>query len=490
MKKIGILGFGREGQAVLRFLKKRKIHPVRNKPRRDVGAAVVPKAGPVRIPKGASSIKKSVTELYSPMNSNGAGRIFNGAGADIWVLDKNSNLRAPRGIKTILGKKYLSNLGNFDVVFRSPGLPYRLPEIQKAIKKGVAFSSSTEIFFKNAKGLIIGITGTKGKGTTAALLYKILKSCDKNVYLVGNIGSPTINVLSKLKKNSISILELSSFQLQDLKYSPQIAVILGIFPEHLDMHKNFREYVEAKSNICRYQTKKDVVFFQSDDKWSRWIAQKSRGKKITVSVPSRPLPLKIPGEHNLKNAAMAATVAEFLKCPKAKILKTVKNFCGLEHRLEFVREIKHSNILQNVGISFYNDSASTNPQTAAAAIKAFTGLKILIAGGKNKKLNYAPLAKALKNSNTKAVILFGENKKKIKKVISSQKLVIREVKNLSHAVQLAYQTAKALITNYHLPITVLFSPASTSFDMFRDYKDRGEKFKSLLFVMGGRRFKS
>lgn len=418
-KKIAILGFGREGQALFKFLKKEE-----------------------------------------------------GTKAEISVLDKK------------FSKNYLANLDHFDIIYRSPGVPFNLPQIQKALKKDIAFSSATEIFFQKSRGLIIGVTGTKGKGTVSTLLYKILKSCGKNVYLAGNIGSPAINLLPKLKKKSITVLELSSFQLQNLKYSPHIAVVLGIFPEHLDIHKNFKEYVEAKSNICRYQKEKDVVFFSNDNKWSRWIAKKSRGRKIPVSLSnSSKLSLKIPGEHNIKNAVMAIKVAEYLKCPKRKILKIVKSFRGLEHRLEFVREIK--------GIRFYNDSASTNPQTAAAAIKALAGPKILIAGGKDKGLNYIPLAKALKNSNTKLVILFGENKNKIKKEllrIKNNELRIMETDNLKKAVKTAYQFAKSLVHNSKFIIHILFSPASASFDQFRDYKDRGEKFKKLvLLAMSGRR---
>ena len=176
---------------------------------------------------------------------------------------------------------------------------------------------------------------------------------------------------------------------------------------------------------------------------------------------------------------MAATIALSLGCPRDKILKVVKNFRGNEHRLELVRKIK--------GISFYNDSASTNPQTAAAAIRAFKEPKILISGGKDKGLNYSPLASALKNSNTKLVILFGENKNKIKRQIAKSKAQIVLVKDLKSGVQLAYKTAKQLIPQSKpIPqfpnslITIVFSPASASFDMFKDYTDRGRKFKKLV----------
>lgn len=424
--KIVILGFGREGQAVFQFVKK------------------------------SPKYKK----------------------ATITICDRNPKIKIPAGVKSQTGTNYLKNLKNFDIIFRSPGVPYNLPEIQRVITKGVKISSTTKLFFDNFKGRIIGITGTKGKGTTATLLYKILKACGKPAYLAGNIGKPMIEILPKLKRNSLVILELSSFQLQDMKMSPYIAVVLDVFPDHMDAHKNFSEYINAKANMAHWQKKSDKIFYFADNKYSSWIAQKSRAKKISVdsqyshTFADLHYILKIPGEHNFKNALMAATVTKSLGCPKEKIVKVIKNFKGNEHRLELIRKIK--------GVSFYNDSASTNPQTAAAAVTAFSEPKILICGGKDKSLNYSPLAKALKNSNTKLVILFGENKKKIKKAISNSQIVIREAKNLKDAVNLSYKTAKFLITNYQLPITIVFSPASASFDMFKNYAERGKKFKELV----------
>src|SRR3990167_2550045 len=311
---IAILGFGQEGKAIFKYLKK------------------------------------------SPQYKN----------TGISILDKKTN------------KNYLKNLNRFDIIFRSPGVPYNLSEIQKAIKNGVKFSSSTDLFFQNAKKIgckIIGITGTKGKGTTSTLLYQILKSAKKDVYLAGNIGKPAIELLPKIKKKSIVILELSSFQLQDLNPpagGPDIAVILDIFPDHLDAHKNLKEYFEAKSNIAKWQKKSDKIFYFDDSKRSKLIAEKSPAKKISVKnyLKNFNFDLKIPGKHNLKNSVMAATIAKNLGIDTKIILKTIKNFKGVEHRLEFVRQIGN--------IIFYNDSASTNPYTAAAAIKAFSEPKVLI----------------------------------------------------------------------------------------------------------------
>src|SRR3989344_8413262 len=246
---IAILGFGQEGKSVLKYLKK------------------------------------------SPRFKN----------ATISILDKK------------LKKNYLKNLDKFDIIFRSPGIPYNLPEIQKAVKKGIEISSSTKLFFNEANNIgceISGITGTKGKGTTSTLLYKILKAAEKNarpkqrrrVFLAGNIGKPAIEILPKLKKKSVVILELSSFQLQDLKQSPAIAVILDIFEDHLDSHKNFEEYIKAKSSISKYQKPTDKIFYFLDNKYSKLIALKSKGKKIPVFPDEFKLfsreDLKISGEHH------------------------------------------------------------------------------------------------------------------------------------------------------------------------------------------------
>lgn len=388
-------------------------------------------------------------------------------------LRKSSDCRQAK--ITILDKKfspdYLKNLEQFDLIFKSPGVPFNLPEIRKALKRGVKFSSATELFFQNAKCLIIGVTGTKGKGTTSTLIYRILKAAGKNIYLAGNIGKPALDLLPKLKNNSITILELSSFQLQNLSYSPNIAVVLEMFPDHLDAHKNFKEYVEAKANIARHQKKNDKIFYFAENQHSKWIAGQSPASKFNVIA--RPYILKIPGVHNAKNAAMAAAVANSFSIKSEVIKKIVLNFSGLEHRLELVRKIKN--------IKFYNDSASTNPQTAAAAIRAFPEPKILIAGGKDKNLNYVPLAQALKNSNTKLVVLFGENKLKIKKTIAKSRVPVKLAKNLKAAVYLALRSAiRNSRANYYIGATVLFSPGSASFDMFQNYKDRGEKFKKIV----------
>jgi len=437
MKKIAILGFGREGQSLLKFLLKDDIY------------------------------KKS----------------------EITICDCNPNVLASNkksaNIFFQTGENYLKNLERFNIIFRSPGVSYDFPEIQKALKSGIEISSVTKLFFEKAKKIkckIIGVAGTKGKGTTATLIYQMLKASGKNVFLAGNIGKPAIELLPQLSKlnspqNTIIVLEISSFQLIDLNTSPEIATILDVFPDHLDIHKNLKEYVEAEAGIAKWQKNKDKIFFFSDNQYSKLIAQKSKGQKIPVSVENfdlfRQKDLKIRGKHNFKNAVMAASLCLSLDCPKEKIIKTAKSFRGNEHRLEFVRNIK--------GIQFYNDSASTIAQATVAAITAFEEPKILIAGGQDKNLDYTPLSKELKNSNTELIILFGKNKHKIKKALSNIKIKLILVKNLQRAVDLAYQSAKQIqLKQKNSSVFIIFSPASTSFDMFSNYAERGKIFKKIV----------
>jgi len=419
--KIAILGYGREGRSLLKFLKKHLKY----------------------------------------------------RGADVSILDKAR------------GAGYLKNLSDFDIVFRSPGVPYNLPEIQRAIKNGVKFSSATKLFFDLCPAKIVGITGTKGKGTTSMLLYKILKASGKKALLAGNIGKPMLDILPKIKKDSLIVLELSSFQLQDLKKSPQVAAVTDVFPDHLDVHKNMREYVAAKSNIARYQKKSDIIFYFQDNLLSRVIAKKSPGTKIGFN--GKPFGLK-------KNHLMASAIAARLGCPPDVIRRTVQSYEGLEHRLELARKVTLQRTWgkNKFTIYFYNDSASTNPQTAAAAVLSLSNTLnpkpcplILIAGGKDKNLDYSPLAESIKKSGAvKEVVLFGENKFKIRsKVLGlKSKVKIRIAGNLKSAVDSAYKAAKSLFLQPLTSnlVTILFSPASASFDMFKDYADRGEQFKKLV----------
>ncbi|MBI4136396.1 MAG: UDP-N-acetylmuramoyl-L-alanine--D-glutamate ligase, partial [Candidatus Vogelbacteria bacterium] len=368
-------------------------------------------------------------------------------------------------------KNYLKNLARFDLIFRSPGVPYNLPELVAARNRGVKFSSATRLFFERCPAKIIGVTGTKGKGTVATLLYRILKAVGKDVHLVGNIGVPALAVLPKLKKKSLVIFELSSFQLQDLTVSPSSAVILDIFPDHQDSHFSLREYYAAKANIARYQKFADTVFFFQDSSRSRLAARQSRGRKIPVNPKRFSLfssaDLHLLGEHNFRNAVMAVTVAAQLGVSLSIITRVAKRFRGLPHRLQFVRRIGQT--------SFYDDSAATNPGAAAAGLRSFAGQSlVLIAGGQGKALNYAPLAQAIKkHSPAKVVLLFGADRKVLARALGQTGIKVILVETLPQAVR--------NISRFIPEVTaVLLSPGATSLDQFRDYIERGEKFQQLV----------
>lgn len=366
-----------------------------------------------------------------------------------------------------LSKNYLSHLELFDVIFRSPGIPYLTKEIQSAKKAGVKIFSATKLFFEQCPCPIIGVTGSKGKGTTATLIYKILKLAKKDAYLLGNIGAPALDALPKLNPKSIAVLELSSFQLQDLTQSPKIAVVLGISKEHLDHHKNFREYLTAKSAIAKFQESEDLMIFNQDNRRSQWIARLSPAKKIGFSLRQpndlikkiRSL-IKIPGEHNILNAYAAALTAQSLKIPEKIILNTVKGFRGLSYRLQKIHS--HPDI--------YNDSASTNPEAAIAAIKA-THPTILIMGGQNKNLSYTRLRLGIKKSLIKKIYLYGVNQKELRAVLKN----VRPMK-LFPSLKKLFRDLKKHLAPENI---VLFSPGATSLDQFQNYQERGDLFNKL-----------
>ena len=425
--KLAILGFGDEGKSLLSYLKK------------------------------------------SPQYKN----------ADIWILDKNTALGPELKRLTFsytVGLHYLAHINQFDVIFRSPGVPYTL--LGDHFKKlrihdwQSRVSSQTALFFKelqkyklqtkNIKPLVIGVTGTKGKGTTSTLIYTMLKNAGYTVVLAGNIGTPMIASLTRAKKADYVVLELSSFQLQDLACSPDIAVVLDIFPDHLDAHKTVREYYSAKKNIGRFQAPSAKIFFYTTNTGSSRIASVSPAQKYPLT----------PKHNNLKkNVEMASVVAKSCGCSNRVIRNTIKKFKGLEHRLELVTKIK--------SISFYNDSAGTNPAATAAAVLSFTDPIVLIAGGKDKGFSYESLNAALKKSTAQHVILFGENKMKIAHTIKNSRLHVIIAHTLHEAVQMAFARAQELAAQKE-SATVVFSPAAASFDMFKNYKDRGEQYKKLV----------
>lgn len=390
------------------------------------------------------------------------------------------------------GPDYLDNLSDFEIVFRTPGLPYLNEKIQKALKSGVEVSSQTKLFFQNSPSPILGVTGTKGKGTTTTLIGDILKASEKyeNVYLAGNIGNPPIEFLDKLTEKDVVVLELSSFQLQDLNISPHLAVVLNIDIDHLDYHLDRQEYITAKENIVKFQSDKDFAVLNADYDVSADLSKKTKAKIYWFSKNKKINPgcyvenhkiilnngqdiailktneVMLRGEHNLENIT-AAIMASFLMEAEISVIKNVvRNFKGLEHRLEF--------FLEKNGIKFYNDSFSTTPETAIAAIKSFNEPIILICGGSEKNADYQSLGREIDNSNVKATILIGKTGPRIKNEINSEKInIIDSCINLDEVIEKIKEEAKP-------GDVVLFSPASASFDWFSNYKERGNQFKEKI----------
>ena len=408
------------------------------------------------------------------------------------VLDKKPRqvLELPEETELLGGDEYLTTLENFDILVRSPGLPLSTPQIQVAKKEGVEISSQTKLFFDLCPCPIIGVTGTKGKGTTATLIYLILRKAKKKVFLGGNIGKAPLEFLDKLDKDSIVVLELSSFQLQDLHKSPHIAVVLPVTSDHLDYHKSSKEYVSAKSSIARFQNRKDFVVYNAENKNSESIAVLSRGKLLPFTTKAYPKTsayieddtlflhtgknnkkicrlseLKLFGKHNAGNFLAAALATKPYIQDLDAIQYVARNFSGLPHRLEVVGTFK--------GITYINDSMSTMPDSTIAALDACTEPVVLIAGGSEKHADYTSLGQAIAIKKIRGFVPMSKTGQKIIKAAGAANymgIITKRQETMSDAIK----QAKALAKRGDI---ILLSPASASFDGFKNAKDRGETFR-------------
>ena len=466
--RIAILGFGREGIDTFKFL--RKLFP-----EKILGVADRDKNSKLKTPRRRAPILcKQVRGTASTLRG----------GQNSKLLKKTS---------WHLGENYLKALKNYDVIIKSPGIPIHLPEIEKAFKEG-KITSQTEIFLENCPGKVIGITGTKGKGTTSSLIYGILKEGGFKAHLVGNIEKPALSLLLKAKANDIFVYELSSHQLFNLKKSPQIAVFLNLFPAHLDYYKNFNEYIRAKANITSHQKKKDILIYNYEDKLVREIARKSKAQKIPFSskIPFEFLASwkksQMKGNFNLLNTMAAVAVGKILGVSKKDIARAIEKFKALPHRLEFVGKYKE--------IKFYDDSLATIPEATIGAIEALgKEVETIILGGYESYVDYKKLAKKVLESKIKTVILFPPSGCKIWKTLASQNkkmpkhfFVDKEMKKkfsssssphykaaqcMKDAIRLCYQYTKR-------GKICLLSCASPSYGIFKNYKERGSLFNQYV----------
>lgn len=405
---------------------------------------------------------------------------------DITIHDQNPNTDVPLGTKSVLGPEAYSNLDQYDYDFivRSPGSRIDRDSLTTLV------TTPTAEFFEKCPVPIIGVTGTKGKGTTSALINEILMAAGKTTHLLGNIGTPALDVLEQIQPGDFVVFELSSFQLIDLAFSPHVAVHLMLEPDHMDWHTNQQEYIDAKANIFRHQTNADIAVYydsgvvQASAKLSAAELKipfdrnmkTAKGVRVTdgqICVYDTALAsvadVSLQGEHMLDNvcAAVAATWALFKDMDpeelKSLYSKVLQSFSGLPHRVQLVAEID--------GVKYIDDSYSANPSAAQAGLKAFKEPKVAILGGYDKGAEFDELAKVVKDNNVRQVVAVGVTAAKITEALNKVGFteIVEGGKTMHDIVAKAAKLAQP-------GDVVLLSPGCASFDMFQNFSDRGDQF--------------
>ena len=344
------------------------------------------------------------------------------------VLGENYTELEKLGVKFNLGDGYLNNLSG-DMIFKTPGMRYDVPELLKAKENGSIVTSEMEVFFEVCPSHIIAVTGSDGKTTTTTLIHKMMTDAGYKTWLGGNIGNPLLTDTEKMKENDWVILELSSFQLHTMRKSPEIAVITNISPNHLDMHKDYKEYIDAKKNIMLYQNEGDTLIVNADNQVTADIGKSANGavkyfsrngmadvyldgniiKRGIVEILNIK-DIKIPGMHNVENY-MAAIAAVSGLVSKEVIVNVAKTFGGVEHRIELVRTLD--------GVKYYNSSIDSSPNRTINTLRVFPNKVIMIAGGKDKGIPYDEIGPALAE-HVKVLILIGATSDKIQEALDAE----------------------------------------------------------------------
>jgi UDP-N-acetylmuramoylalanine--D-glutamate ligase len=441
-KKILILGFGREGKSTYRFL-----------------SLLAPSAGITIADKNPDSIKIA-SDMIKP------------------------------GTKISAGENYLEGIGDYDVVFKSPGIRSSLIK-----EKGPWLTSQTDLFLKLFAGNTIGITGTKGKSTTSSLLYFLLNRFYQDVVLLGNIGIPPLDHIRNIRPGTKVVFEMSSHQLEHVNNSPHISILLNLYQEHLDHFNTFKDYITAKFNIARFQKKDDWFIYNSDDRELKRLIDDfpALSKKLGFSMAEKPgseifsrsgniisnvrkeqrflqidTRKSMPGEHNLLNMMSVVGAAQVLNVPDNLICEAINEFEGLNHRLEYLGRYRE--------IDFYNDSIATVPEATMAAVNTLKKVDTLILGGKDRGIDYSKLIEFLLVSKIKNVIYIGEAGKRI-----CNELRNKSVKPPFQCFPIdRFEDMADIIRQYTCPRTIcLLSPAASSYDLFSSFEERGEAFKKI-----------
>lgn len=402
--------------------------------------------------------------------------------SEIVVHDNNTELNLPDGVGSVLGANALADLDSYgyDLIVRSPGLRLDSTGLKTPITTG------TNEFLKKCPAKVIGVTGTKGKGTTSTLIYEILCLAGYKAHLLGNIGSPALDELPNIKKDHVVVYEMSSFQLYDIKKSPDVAVCLMVTEDHLDWHKDLNEYHHSKANIFNFQQNDDTAVYFKDDQISASLAELSKAEnKLTYGLNAdvsfggdsiiafgqkvvEQDEIALPGPHNLQNVA-AAICAVWQFCSDVEIIsKIIRTFRGLPYHIE--------EIASKGGVTYINDSFSTNPTSAIAAIKSFLEPKVLFLGGFDKGADFSELATEVKHHKIRHIITYGQTGQKI--LAQLNKAGVKKATNITGT-----NFKKIILAGVQQSKpgdVVVFSPACASMDMFEDYKVRGQQFSDII----------
>ena len=399
-------------------------------------------------------------------------------------------------VRLVLGGHHASAFDGADCIFVSPGVPRELPVLVEAKSRGVPISSEIELLFADCPVPIVGVTGSSGKTTTTTLVGEMLRATGRPTYVGGNIGLPLIDQLHQMPPDAIVVLELSSFQLENLTQSPSVAAMLNLSPNHLDRHGTMERYFAAKLNILAHQGPDDTVVLGRDNDWCQIAATHARGRVLWFSR-TQPVgegaclrgdqlvlrrdgreqsicavsELRLLGEHNVSNVLAAACVASAAGAGIASIREVAISFTGVEHRLEPVRTLD--------GVTYYNDSIATAPERAVAALRAMTRPVVLIAGGQSKHLPLDELIGLLLDRG-RALVTIGTMAEELEEAVRmadpAGRLPVVRAGSLDRAVEVARSLAQP-------GDVVLLSPAGTSFDAYRDFEERGRHFKACVAAL-------
>ncbi len=430
-------------------------------------------------------------------------RLFLKKGIGVTLLDRKSPEQLgeiyrelkEKGVSFRLGDKYLDSLSDFDVVFRSPGMYFNNPKLVEARDAGVAVTTEMEIFFELCPCKIYAVTGSDGKTTTTSVITEFLKAEGKTVHKGGNIGRALLPLIEEIKDTDIAVVELSSFQLLSMRQSPDVAVITNIAPNHLDVHGTMDEYISAKVNLIAHQNAFSKTVLNLDNKLTNDLSPMVRGKLVKFSrnsVPERGAFLRedgmlcyiergevtpvvhkdrirIPGMHNVENY-LTAISAVWGEVSVDTIVNVAENFGGVEHRIEFVRELD--------GVKWYNDSIATSPTRVLAGLNSFDQQLIVIMGGYDKKIPFEPMAETV-CEKVKVMILMGVTAPKIEAAVTSCSAYSEDHPVILHADSMEDAVAKAQATAEKGDIVTL-SPACASFDLYPNFEARGIHYKTLV----------